>query len=688
MKKKSPNDLEQAVLAAALESEFEIKPISTPAELFEAKLPCFLMRTGNQTFRFGSYLDLQPAMLVYNPLSRGTLGLVTALAPNAKNFREAARNAIEEGVQVRQIFLEDSQRKQLHALQVEVVLLLPPNLSDDAKNELAEELNDIARRTGYLRLIGLNVLALAEPGKINRAELRRAFCWLLHETRQWFKHICDGTNKKAAQSWCLELDHYRLQGRRRFQFAAGGHRLHLVHGHNGSGKSSLVEALELLLTQQIERLDEGGETVYFSAIGFRGAGFNGPACNAAHAILTLDGSESRWECTINQSGQTFTTPNSTGGFRSQSFRIDQRFMNDLVRADQCERAKLFVKAFAPDETKVLDEVQDREKAFQAAWDKLAPGLKPSDTSMDLAGRLNWTINQLAVLVSSGAAVTPAESSVSSGGTLEALGDFLSLERLLPVAASDLILLAQIRKSLTEHLEILRAQPLPSALGAIDEELKAFLDGLPHALEDLRTTVRVMEEFADWKAAGQIVRGITFEDDLQRWMELKALADLSAKYLDIVASLQRATELGWQPSPIDAPALPPLPHGLDMVEQVQARKNELVRELNDASQRLRSWQSLDSPPDKQADEKPVQVRRFLRPDEERALDAAGAWLPSAEAPESLGKLFRSALSSDQAQTLKDGSVGYRGGLKKPIEEGKALIGACVVKGSRKPQRRDG
>jgi energy-coupling factor transporter ATP-binding protein EcfA2 len=653
-----------AALTAALDTEYGLRPVADLAALFAATSPCRLGPAPGLRLRFGGYLDLRPAMLVCVPPPRGVLGVVYAL-PDQQGFVDAAAAAVADAVQLRQLLLEEAERFKQRALQVELVLLVPAGIGDADKNALAQEFNQIARYTGYLRLIGINVLAPAKRGGIERPALRRAFCWLLHETVEWFQHLGELAVTQPPLDWQLALTDYRLAGDRRFAFGGGAGRLHLVHGHNGSGKSSLVEALELLLTHHVERLDKAGQSPYYPAIRHRSRNGPPPADGTARAELRVGEGTTRC-CTISPAGLNFAPADETATLRVHSFRIDQVFMNDLVRADLAGRAQLFLEAFAPNDTAMLAEVRAAEQGFDQAWAELPGPLALADPSADLAGKLRWCEEQLAPL-------TAPEGTSAAESTAAATGR----ARLLPIGAADLALLAPLWRSLPAQLAELDAAPpsaVASLLSRIDVELVALRAALPAMLVDLRVALRVMEEFAGWEAAGQVVSGASLQVDLERWLELKALVDLAGKYGDVVATLHNAAKRGWSLRPDDAKALPASLPDAEAAALAKKRRAELQQELNDARERLRAWQG--ERPGGTATDTPAPSRRHvLSQDETLALDRAGAWLPSAVSPEPLGRQFVEALASNRARTLHAAVVGARNGLAKPIEEARALIAAA-------------
>src|SRR5262249_9164523 len=144
---------------------------------------------------------------------------------------------------------------------VELVIVTPDDESTNSR--LGAALRESAGRTNYLQAIGINVLRANPAHSFDLPAVRRAFPWLLIATRRWYarlhespvpsssdhKHQDDQSRTDGVlrgRLARLELENYRLRGSRHLVLSPA-HRIHLVHGRNGSGKSSVVEALEYML---------------------------------------------------------------------------------------------------------------------------------------------------------------------------------------------------------------------------------------------------------------------------------------------------------------------------------------------------------------------------------------------------------------------------------------------------------
>ena len=616
----------------------------------------------NCGIRVLGYYDLTPSILIYDPVA-GTVGLVQHIEMKTGMETQTGieiRAAIDRAAYLRQILLENAEQSVSLALQVELVLAVT---SSEEPEVLTGALNEIASETSYLRLIGLNLLWGDANAVSTKDKLRRAFSWLLRDTAAWLKDAAPAAGAtypvwlQNGNAWDLRLTDYRLPRERVFR-CEGSAPMHLVYGHNGSGKSSLAEALEVLITGKIQRLDEGGETDYYAAVGHRrrgiaiAAGVQGvsaapslpPRRPARAAILPAESTSAICELAI-APGQP---PSRTGqpavdGLGVTSFRLDQRFMDKLVHSNAAERAALFLTAFSPDETRLRHELETKQAAFDVAFALLPEKLRESAQT----DRVAWTLREF-----DGRDNPP--------------------ERFLPLDSEEMMLLGRVIPALNEDLAHLVTS---QEIGKLDEHLNVFATQQDAGLLDTLSIVeRVLDEFRNWDAAGKVQRSASYEDDLHRWLELRALSDLLKKYRDVAVTLHRAEKAGWQPQ--EAEFLPQGKFDDAWIARLMACSAEIDQELNDARAKVVAWQG-DAPPrppaspdstDSPLSPAPVtQVRRILTAAEIAALDFAAGCLPSLKCPGSLGTLFADALRLDQVSTLPGAVLGAPGGLNDAIAE---------------------
>src|SRR5262249_48945477 len=158
-------------------------------------------------------------------------GLVEHVVRSNSEAESVAWKAIERATAVRQILLEDAARKQPRAqqprgtpkdrvlpLQVELILLVTG--SAPTKDPVRTVLTEVARSTGYLKLIGLSVLEVSDDVELDDAALRRAFAWLLLGASKWFDKesvLIGGPHSRPERTgFELELTDYRTAGKRHF----------------------------------------------------------------------------------------------------------------------------------------------------------------------------------------------------------------------------------------------------------------------------------------------------------------------------------------------------------------------------------------------------------------------------------------------------------------------------------------
>jgi len=684
-----PEPLE--VLSGALETRFGLERCADAAALRNrtADKPAgFVM---GLKIRMGEYYDIQPAITVYDS-ELGTLGLVERISRT--DSEATCLRAIERAAAVRQILIdaaEEASRKGVRelALQVELVLVVAGAVPESAPESLRMALTRVARETGYLRLTGLSILDADLHPDFPDAALRRAFAWLLRDTKKWYRRDvfrADGTSnagfwREGGESLRLRLKNYRLAGEREFHCEDGSW-LNLVHGHNGAGKSSLAEALELLLTDRIQRLDEGGEQNYFLVVRHRGpeAQESEIAQSSAAEIRLLDSKDAvRAAVQITFAGRRREGAAPAKAVQSNSFRIDQVFMDKLVRSLPAGRAALFLSAFSPGESERLAQLQGMRTKVRNSWADLAEHVRkraeaelakssgsPTGRELNEEEMAAFVVRELGPLTEQGEDGSKKDAS----GTAPAALPRASLEALLPASPEDMGRLGQMHPTLKASVDALLKATDRAGLGQAAAQFQSawtsFMGALPLLLSDLKTTRAVFQEFQPWIATGRTTRGADFESDLRQWVELQALADLTARYGEIAATVQAATSGGWKPGKEDAFLLSAKP-------EAQGRNATLTQQLNDARARVESWQQQEKTPAGGGMDS-GKVRRWLSPREVEALNQAGQYLASASCRD-LGMRFNRALASDHEASLTDMVIGRKGGLDQAMRESAEIAGVC-------------
>jgi hypothetical protein len=391
------------------------------------------------------HLELDPDLGVYDA-AVGAIGLVWLLpacvgsdsGSNASaTIEHFVDRCVDDAVVLRHFCLErarsipapgrgvahDDGSLRLLPLSVELVLVVP----DDRLEPVGTALRRIVAESGYLFSIGINLLRVAASSVLGAplanaerglpgGEVRRAFRWLLRETRQ---HFSAGTHEtqasaRAASSqasvakangtpgspsgWSqisrFELNNYRVSGKRvlclqDFPATARAAPIHVVHGRNGTGKTSLVEAIELAMTGKLEFVESlvGGPSGYGRVV--RNSLARTDDCRIT--LSTGNGTADAVPNPTRQSleihigdGQTVFIggPERPTDIDAAVCRLDQRLMDRLVKAERNEdRAAILLKTLFPRDRALLDDYEAAQKGESRAFQRES---WPSEQDLTLA----------------------------------------------------------------------------------------------------------------------------------------------------------------------------------------------------------------------------------------------------------------------------------------------------------------
>jgi hypothetical protein len=647
-----------------------------------------------QPLRIAGYYDLQPGAVIYDAAG-GTLALVEHILPTANGT--AIRSALDQAASIRQLLLEqaelESRSPQGHnsrklALQVELVILTEAP-TPQAETPLRQVLTDIARETGYVRLIGIGVLQPDLRGEFSDAALRRAFPWLLTAARKWFQRPdyahAENRWRDPGEAFEVRLRDYRIAGTRRLR-CDGECNLRIVHGHNGSGKSAITEAIELLLTHGVQRLEEGGETNYFSAVRHR------PAGTDDITLATMPPAEvSFWKggavsppaspvaSVVVDPGEGKTHRPRTGAsasalLRANSFRLDQIFMDRIVRNRPEQRGGTFLEAFSPSDIELLPKIRATRKAVDegiaALPQQIAAGM-PTEQTL----QYDWVIRHFGWLRAPDAA-TGETASPSGDPALHKT----ALEAVLPMPVDELKILIPLYEPLGDLVEAVDTastrEALVAALGQFDEKLKPLIAQLPTMLKHLRVALSILEEFKTWSAERRPVHGDSFKTELDSWLEALAAHDLALKGRRIAAAVYEAGQHGWHAPAEDAETVQSL-QAESLRQHLDARVDALFGELNEARSRLQAWLNRETSSQASPAAAPPKLsrRHSLAADQIASLNLVGHWLPAAGCKDGLGVAFQNALTRSQQVSLTRSTIGTSGGLDPAISEARSAIAAC-------------
>src|SRR5262249_34787322 len=158
----------------------------------------------------------------------------------------------------------------------------------------------------------------------------------------------------------LTLEHFRLPGRRTWKLHPD-HTLHVVHGYNGTGKSSLVEALELAATGQVERIAlHPTARDHKAAITNRDAPARGLD---AWVTVCFDTGVPHVARVLSEGADTALVGKS---LPAASFRMHQALGDRLSQTSAAVRGRTLLEAFFPDESQRLDVLDGAQARFSNA----------------------------------------------------------------------------------------------------------------------------------------------------------------------------------------------------------------------------------------------------------------------------------------------------------------------------------
>jgi hypothetical protein len=652
---------------------------STPVLLRDAKV------------RFCGHFEPEVALLIHDA-GLGTLAMVQVVdASTIEGIHTQVRQYVDRATYLRHLLLtarDQDPGRDHQVISVELVLVHGSHDVEadiDLLYEVGEILRQLAQRTDFLHAIGVNVLA-AQPSThelvFAPAQLRRAFSWLLHDTRRWFSALeqrrratapespgvgqggrgspRDGKDEspgvgqggrgsprdgkdKSYRLREIQLDEYRLPGRRTLKLHEHT-RLHLLHGHNGSGKSSLVEALELMITGGIERLS--GIDDYEHVVRNRWSQ------TPARIDLLTDSEPLGFEL----HGSDRPKQALAQGSRAASFRLDQTVMDRLARASDVDRAAELLSAFFADEA----EVRERWRlALAEAEAVLARVPERARRWLESQQRERQELHDVAV--------------EQLGCLAERRVDARLVDAILPIPRASLRpllgqldALAQLDLALERDGHVASDDPL---WVAIEQAFARFAQDLPERLRTVEAVLRTADRLGRWwqeEQGGGFDSEAAFAEALDEWLELTALVEITEQQGRVLSSLRGGVERGWDLRRLDeARTASGLLRSLAEVEPIvladleharvgwSKRRDQLGRALRRSSEPV----TADEPGLPGQPGQPGMAARVHLDDEEiDELDRFGTWWAPDERGPGLGKRIHAAVERGETHRFANAEIG--------------------------------
>lgn len=650
--------IRRQLFATLTSAPFDLRPPSAPvaftspataAERLTLRNACVLEAPA---VRVAGELDLTPDLLVVD-YGLATIGLVHIVAASDVAVADQAKRHVDQATYLRHLLVTGGvtagdEGFALHYT-VECVLVM-----DEATAErMVAVVRDIATRTRLLHATGLNVLKFSSPAAFDSVSLRRAFAWLLPAARQRLLACAPATARLRE----LSLLNYRLPGLRPWTLSAD--RVHLLHGPNGTGKSSIAEALELVVTGSVERLKVDPQADYAGIILNRDAA-NRDAAGAATVTLTVSSGPPR-EFTVVPSG--IAEPALYPGLPASAFRLDQTVMDHLVRSDSQQRARIFTQSFFPGPA--YSELGAAQQQFDADYRQLPPELQeeirtatpdPNKWASALQSRLQWVD--------------------STEAPIEALADCLPLKR------EHMDALGRIVPEVTDSLEGL-GRPGDRAtfdahLHALDEALGRLRQNARRYWEAVIESLNGLSRLSAWAPAAGDVR-LRYSELLRRWADRVALSDMLKRHLEISRTLLAARDAGWTPAAGEPTGLLAVPGQVlrASIDGLNRAAEESAREQADYFAQLQS-----ASPTAPAGDQPSSLTA-LSAGEIASLNLVGAWFSRTEPTPSdqpLGDTVQQALSENTFKvcgTITIGSQAWTTRLSAFLEPLKPALEALLA-----------
>ena len=459
---------------------------------------------------------------------------------------------------------------------VELVLVTPQKGSGRIER-FGNSLRRIMRDTGYLHAIGVNVLSPTRGrDRIGyEAHAHRAFSWLLPKCRQWYREAAQQREQSFKDRFPdqhagsglvslsgLQLTNFRLAGGRSLSMNAA-HNVHIIHGLNGTGKSTFVDAVELLLTKSVARIDRshnGQEPLRYADI-LTNSTVRETSSEVAQVSADIFDATKTGGSVLPLNGKV---DDSTGlklpgagnskirqqirdyrkrtDLEANSFRLEQDTADKLTRGGKGEMCRTLLSAFFPDSGRQTEELNNFHRTRRYLADDLL-------TIWPAAESVSWLKPVLQDHMGSQDYGSIRRDLSRFDVDNRDLNAFLSLY-------TDQT--NELRSALLEYEGENWVGSFGSAIEkhAGDEvqdyclDLEAAVSNASENAEELDRCIEIVTSLFDWQPVAKVAGG-TFEEYVQlvsNWIVSHVKSDLAKRLQAILSTYQAADETA--PIPID------------------------------------------------------------------------------------------------------------------------------------------
>ena len=582
-KRASHTDTRREALSADLDlvlrEVFALQPCPDDESFGRSESGCFRM---DAKLRIAEHFDLDWGdVLVWEPVL-GALGIVVYLdewnttqgSGEPQSLASRVTSAVDRATYVRHLAITHKARANKQPISVDLVLV--SDRESGLLDQVNAQLRHYASESAYLFAIGLHLLETGtvrraakqlrskhhKPGQLELRALHRSLCWLMRACGRWWQSMPKSAHGESEPTLGkikqIKLENYRLAGTRKLTFlepgvaSQGGEKLahpppgegllsvHVVLGHNGTGKSAITEAIEFRITGRADRLErsrelrlaEAGNTTaspndYYDSI-IR----NSNAQSSAKVTIEWEhpNSGASKACKVSDANLNKAI---VPGLCASSFRLDQAFMDRLLGDSDGQRAQAFLEAFFPDAKDTIDELQSvnvevRSRIAVLPDDVWSSSDDPDDLTKvaQFLERWAWTD-----------APSPPEDAQAATALLGAPADLFSedlgsidwrLRNLFGQAGAPRWSWRDWRQRLDE----------------IERIIEGFLDDLPQIEADLARAEGALSALSSWHVGTRHHSRPDFVTALNGYLEAATLAEMGTARERLARTVTEASRHGW------------------------------------------------------------------------------------------------------------------------------------------------